>query len=198
MKPRESNETPLQILPLICFHLFIREHLAPDTKPNISPLKANEENFCPSWHSENRFSASYHSKFVLKLPSPKSFRLNGPRSVFTHKHTPGKFNSMTPKNYQSVLMEKVDNCGAEQEFPWNTHQRCSAHSSLLHSSLLFFPSILLGWLNSLARGVYLQGCSCVCVCLGWPVSLMPSSAGRSIRSLQSLDYDAYFLLNKLL
>lgn len=51
-------------------------------------------------------------------------------------------------------------------------------------------------LNSLSRSVYMS--AAVCVCLSWPVSLMQSSEGRSIRLLQPLDYDAYFLLNKLL
>lgn len=48
MKPKESNETALQIVPLKqIFSLLIKEHLAPDTKLKVSALTANEGNFCP-------------------------------------------------------------------------------------------------------------------------------------------------------
>lgn len=58
---------------------------------------------------------------------------------------------ISPQNYQSFLMKAAERCGGLQEFPWNTGQRCQAHSPpprLLHSSVSS-PSLRPCWTLSL-------------------------------------------------
>lgn len=102
---------------------------------------------------------------------PKSFKLNGPRSVFTttHKHaqTPGSFNSMSPKNYQSLLMKRAEKCDVNRNFP-ETQSSAAKHtphsytpasslsSSSLHPCCTDFK---------LSRQECVHGCSCVFVCV---------------------------------